>query len=389
MWRLDPDPQVAHVAEPAVQRAHALDHHDSLGSHHPLVRERLLPVPVEAAVAGRLTPGERPEHLALEPRELELGAVPELVRGDHLCVLDRGGERRLTGAAAATDADEGHSAARAESPDTLLRGRGVHRHDATLWAMAKLRLGGMALSNGVLVHGPTAWACAIRLPDGRIKVASAPKSRFAAHVQQPVLRGPARLAEAFALLPQVRRRLPEARFAFERPAVIAATLASGFVAQSVRRSRRLGGLAQELVAGAVSLAPAALALSGGELAAYHGAEHVSIGSYEHGGRATKEHERCGTHLVGPLLAALAAGNVLAAAAPARLRRPARLAATVGAVGAAVEVFSWMNRHSGHPLARALARPGHELQSRVATAEPSPEQLEVANAALAACLELEA
>lgn len=255
--------------------------------------------------------------------------------------------------------------------------------------MAKLRLGGMALSNGVLVHGPTAWACAIRLPDGRIKVASAPKSQFAARVQQPLLRGPARLAEAFAVLPDLRRRLPEARFAFERPAVLAAALASALAAQSLRRSRRLGGLAGELGAGAVSLLPALLALRGGELAAYHGAEHVSIGSYESGARATKEHERCGTHLVGPLLATMAAGNALAAAAPVRLRRPARLVASVGAVGAAVEVFAWMNRHAGHPLARALARPGHELQSRLATREPSPDQLEVANAALAACLELEA
>ena len=48
----------------------------------------------------------------------------------------------------------------------------------------------------------------------------------------------------------------------------------------------------------------------------------------------------------------------------------------------------MTRHPGHPLAKALARPGHELQHRIATAEPSPEQLEVAEAALAACLELE-
>ena len=42
----------------------------------------------------------------------------------------------------------------------------------------------------------------------------------------------------------------------------------------------------------------------------------------------------------------------------------------------------------HPLARALARPGHELQQRLVTAEPSPEQLEVAEAALAECLRLE-
>ena len=48
----------------------------------------------------------------------------------------------------------------------------------------------------------------------------------------------------------------------------------------------------------------------------------------------------------------------------------------------------MTRHPDHPLAKALAKPGHELQHRVATAEPSPEQLEVAEAALAACLRLE-
>jgi len=40
------------------------------------------------------------------------------------------------------------------------------------------------------------------------------------------------------------------------------------------------------------------------------------------------------------------------------------------------------------VAPALAKPGHELQHRIATAEPTPEQIEVAEAALAACLELE-
>jgi uncharacterized protein YqhQ len=72
-----------------------------------------------------------------------------------------------------------------------------------------------------------------------------------------------------------------------------------------------------------------------------------------------------------------------------MRGTARLAGAVGAVGAAVEVFGWMTRHPQHPLAKALARPGHELQHRIATAEPTPQQLEVAEAALAACLELEA
>ena len=48
----------------------------------------------------------------------------------------------------------------------------------------------------------------------------------------------------------------------------------------------------------------------------------------------------------------------------------------------------MTRHPTHPLARALALPGHELQHRLGTREPSADQLEVADAALRACLALE-
>src|SRR6266516_3490547 len=198
----------------------------------------------------------------------------------------------------------------------------------------KIRLGGMALANGVLVHGPTAWACAIRTPEGELKVESAPKNFRASEVEQPFLRGPARLA---------------------------------------------GGL---------SLAPAALAVRGSEVAAYHGAEHISIGSYEHGETRAKEHERCGSHIVGPLLISSAIGGALAARAPERLRGPARVAAQLGAVGVATELFSWMVRNPDRALSRALAKPGHELQHRLATEDPSPEQLEVAEAALAACLKLE-
>ena len=252
----------------------------------------------------------------------------------------------------------------------------------------KVRLGGMALANGVLVHGPTSWACAIRTADGEIKVAAARKRLLAPGVTQPFLRGPLRLAESFAMLPELRRRLPEARLPFERPSVLALTAASALSVQVVRRSHRLGDAARELLSGALSLAPALLSLRGGELAAYHGAEHVSIGSYEHGEKREKEHERCGSHLVGPLLAASAAANVLAARTPAHLRGTARVAGSLAAVGTAVEVFGWMTRHPDNPLARALAKPGHTLQHRLATAEPSPEQLEVAEAALAACLNLE-
>jgi uncharacterized protein YqhQ len=246
----------------------------------------------------------------------------------------------------------------------------------------------MALPNGVLVHGPTAWACAIRTADGRIKVAAAQKRMSASRVERPFLRGPARLIEALAVLPQVKRALPEAELPMQSPRVLASMVTAAFAVRGIRESQRLRPMAQELLSGALSLAPALLALRGSDLAAYHGAEHISIGRYEHGSNAQKEHERCGGHLVGPLVATTALGNVLANLAPPRVRNHARAAAQIGAVAASTEIFGWMTRHPDHVVSQALSRPGHELQHRLSTAEPTVEQLEVAEAALAACLELE-
>ena len=70
------------------------------------------------------------------------------------------------------------------------------------------------------------------------------------------------------------------------------------------------------------------------------------------------------------------------------RLAARGLASLGAVAVSTEIFAWMVRNPDHPVAKALAKPGHEIQHRLATAEPTHEQLELAEAALAACLELE-
>ena len=252
----------------------------------------------------------------------------------------------------------------------------------------KIRLGGMALLNGVLVHGPNSWACAVRTRDGELKVAAEYKRLRANKVESALLRGPARIAEVFAVLPRIRGALPEARLPFQRVSVLAAMFGSAVAVRVVKSSRSLTPLARELLGGLLSGAPAVLALRGSELAAYHGAEHISIGSYEHGEPRAREHERCGTHMLGPLLLASAVGGALAARAPAHLRGAARAAAQLGAVAAATEIFGWMVRNPEKALSRALARPGHELQHRLATAEPTPAQLEVAEAALAACLKLE-
>ena len=243
----------------------------------------------------------------------------------------------------------------------------------------------MALANGVLVHGPTAWACAVRTPAGEIAVARGRKPRL--RVQRPFLRGPARLLEALLVLPAIKRQLPQARFAFERADVIAAFALAAAAARLLRRSSVAPG-ARELLASAGGVVPALVALRGGELAAYHGAEHVAIGRYESGEEATKEHARCGSHLLGPLLVASALAAAVAEQAPRSIRRPAGMAASLAALGAATEVFAWMERHPDHPLARALRWPGYALQRHVATADPRPEQVAVAEAALWACLDLE-
>jgi uncharacterized protein YqhQ len=146
---------------------------------------------------------------------------------------------------------------------------------------------------------------------------------------------------------------------------------------------------KELAAVAVAVLPAALALRGPDLAAYHGAEHISIGTYENGGTpAPKEHPRCGSQLIVPVLLSSLGANVVAAKAPPATRGVARLVGTAAALGVAVEVFGWMTRNPDRLLARALARPGLELQRRFSTAEPSPQQVEVADAARDACLALE-
>ena len=73
---------------------------------------------------------------------------------------------------------------------------------------APIRLGGMAMRNGLLVHGPTHWAAAARnAATGEVDVASGPKPNFGGNLvaKVPLLRGPIRMAEAFAVIPIARR----------------------------------------------------------------------------------------------------------------------------------------------------------------------------------------
>jgi uncharacterized protein YqhQ len=255
----------------------------------------------------------------------------------------------------------------------------------------KLRLGGMALRNGLLVHGPSHWAAAVRREDGTIGAASGRKPRVkSAAVDVPGVRGVVRLGEAMAVIPLVKRALPEARLPWQDATVAGAIAVAALGGAALRR--RLKGAGGEAAITALSIMPSLVALRGGDLAAYHGVEHKAIGAYEQGSEdardATKEHDRCGSHLMAPLLAANLAGTALLRRTMERPTPAANAAVQLASLGAAVEVFAWSERHAQTATARALRRPGHELQRVLGTREPTDEQLEVGRAALQEILRVE-
>ena len=255
-----------------------------------------------------------------------------------------------------------------------------------------LRLGGMALRNGLLIHGPTSWAAAARDQDGEIQVASGRKPALAPDlaVRVPLLRGPLRLGEAFLLIPTVRMKLRSARLPFEDVRVLAAMFIASSASRALRRKK--SSATGELIQAALGLAPAMVALSDRNLAAYHGAEHKAIGAYEAGSddpaSATKEHDRCGSNLVVPMLVLSAAGQLLLERAMKEPGPVARAAVGVGSASLAAEMFAWSERNPTSAAARAFHRPGYEIQRLIATKEPTPEQLEVSVAALREILRVE-
>ena len=257
-----------------------------------------------------------------------------------------------------------------------------------------MQLGGMALRDGVLLQSDGYWAAAVREEGGGIKVVSGAKVRLPARDtlrRVPVVRGVVRLGEALAILPAVRRKTGGPVLPQEDPRLLAATAASAVATLALRSSRRGSPVLRELAVAGVSLAPVLFALRDSRLSQYHGAEHKSVGAYESGGDAAvedKEHARCGSNLVVPMLATSFATNLVLHAAGKERKPLATFVAGLVSIGTAMELFSWMARHQDHPVARTLGRPGIEMQRLFTTSEPTEEQLDVAHMALQELLRLE-
>ena len=263
---------------------------------------------------------------------------------------------------------------------------------------SRMRLGGMALANGLMVHGPTQWAAAVVDDDGQTLVASGPRPRLSTGPlgRIPLARGVVRMAEMLMVVPAVRRGMPEARLAME-DAPMAPMMAGSMVATAASRRLLRSGIAQEAAAAVLGIAPPLLMLRASDASAWHAVEHKSIAAYERGGEAgiadnaaePKEHMRCGSNLVAPLLVATAAGNLLVRRLPSRRARLlGRAAVMAGGIGAAVEAFAFAERHPRNPLSRAVHWSGHAIQAGFVTREPDEAQLAVGRAAMEEILRAE-
>ena len=145
------------------------------------IREWLAEVDPEATLVPTVMPGFSDSHwfrkafgstvvYGFHPqRELDMLTAAPLVHGADECaaVVRRracGRLLRMAGAAGCWDERPRWHAAAGEARG----GRGQSQAE-------QLRLGGMALRNGLLVHGPTHWAVAVRNKAGEIEVASGAK----------------------------------------------------------------------------------------------------------------------------------------------------------------------------------------------------------------------
>jgi uncharacterized protein YqhQ len=173
--------------------------------------------------------------------------------------------------------------------------------------------------------------------------------------------------------------------------VVAAAGTTLALTAALRKRAGSSALRESLIQ-VVGTAPAIVALLDRDLAAYHGVEHKAIAAYEQGiedpAGVPKEHDRCGSNLVAPMMLLSIGGTVLLERLVEEPGPLARTAVGIGGASIAVEMFGWSDRNHGDPLAEAFHTPGREIQRHFATKEPTPKQLEVGIAALAEILRVE-
>lgn len=264
----------------------------------------------------------------------------------------------------------------------------------------RLKIGGMALDNGVLFHTYRNWAMAIRDEDGEIKLTSGRKntrSPFARMRKYPFLRGVASLADTATILPRAVAgggRLPLPAGSPQVVFSVAASMAGTALLKNPKR--RVPPFIEEVLLSVLAVMPSLVALRKTPATGYHAAEHKSINAYEQSGglgmgsvrESQAEHARCGSNIVGPALALMTIGNTAARRILGRRSNLARFGVSLMSLSGAIELVQWAARNPGNGISSAVTRPGMGMQQVLTTDEPSQEQMAVGLAALEELLRME-
>jgi len=260
---------------------------------------------------------------------------------------------------------------------------------------APLRVGGMAMGNGVLMRSKRYWALA--RDDGTV-LDGPVRSLLDRHrvLRLPIVRGAVTFGEmiVFAL------RLHGRRGARPNGRLLAAFVLCGIAAALLGDS--VPGLDSGSLAAGVALELATVLLGllalhwgmGAEVWRYHGAEHKAVNAYEAGADLTdatsvlgfsRVHDRCGTNLV-VIVVALSLACLPLSAGPLGTA----LSPLYGLVALALafELFRLVTRRPHLPACRFVLAGGKALQRCLTTRDPRPEQQRIACLALCRVVELE-
>ncbi|MGB9757869.1 MAG: DUF1385 domain-containing protein [Candidatus Bipolaricaulaceae bacterium] len=264
-------------------------------------------------------------------------------------------------------------------------------------------IGGQAVIEGVLIADGERAILAVRGHDGRVVVEPLPFPKFPRLERTPFLRGPIKLYQLLSLGLRALERSAEIAYPEEKSTgwdfVLAVGLAlvllvGGFIALPFFLATRVGlenQILLNLLEGGIRLAFFILYIWGisflpdvRRVFQYHGAEHKAVHAYEAGApelsvalRQSPIHARCGTNFIFLFVAVAVLVFSLIPAHTFWLR----LLARVGLIPVVASLtYELLMLGARTPWLRPFLWPGLLFQ-KLTTREPTPDQVEVALAAV--------
>jgi len=285
-------------------------------------------------------------------------------------------------------------------------------------------IGGQAVLEGVMMRGPSAWALAVRKPDGEIAQVDYPISSVLLRhrwLRVPVVRGVVALGESLAI--GFRALAISANYAAQEDGeegeppreltrtqlIFAFAVAIGFAVVLFKVSPALISnwlpisdnwfvIVEGLIRVGIFVAYLTLISLWPDLRRvfqYHAAEHKAINAYEAGDELEPEvvqrhsliHVRCGTAFLLYVMVIAIFVFAFFGKLPWYWLIASRILALPLIAGLAYEVIRFAGRHGSNPVLRAILAPGLWLQ-RLTTRQPTLDQIEVSIRALREVLRLE-